>query len=352
MKVALVSCSTVRHMPYIEFYKDILNSLNIEYIIINEHEQEEYLPDNHYAYNVPSQGSIIGKIKKFFGWRSFVKKTMKQNSVQYAIILTTWPGVKMVDFWSGKFKNKYILDIRDFSSEGIKLYSMCVNRLVKKSSMTVISSEKFKTWLVDSPKISVAHNMPINYTENDSVTLKKGLPFTIGYVGLVNYEKQNCALLDAFAKDENVKLVYKGTIEKSCHIKEYCETANMKNVIFTGRYNNSEKQYLYNDIDMINAIYGNNSLVVTTALPNKLYDCIIYKKPMLASKGTYLGELVEKYHIGLAIDTEKDDISTNIHEYVNDFDEKLFLAGCQELLEKVKREHHDTIEKIKSVFVD
>lgn len=350
MKVALVSCSTVRNMPYLELYRSILEELGIDYIIINEHELEENLPSNHYAYSTPSQRNVIGKIKKFFGWRTFVKKTMKQNSVERAVILTTWPGVKMVDFWTGCFKNRYILDIRDFSSEGIKLYSMCVNRLIKRSCMTVVSSEKFKTWLLDSPKISVAHNLPVKYTENESATLKKASPFAIGYVGLVNYEKQNRALADAFSNDKDVTLYFKGTVEKSCHIKEYCEEANIKNVIFTGRYNNSDKKALYDDIDMINAIYGNDSLVVTTALPNKLYDCAIYKKPMIASKGTYLGELVEQYNLGLTVDTEKDDISSLIHEYVKNFDEKVFLEGCTKLLKKVEAEHRNTVERIKTVF--
>lgn len=350
MKVALISCCSVRYMPYIELYKSILSRLNIDYIIINEHEQDETLPSNHYTYKAQSSKSILGKIHKFIGWRSFVKKTLKQHKIDRAVILTTWPGVKLIDFWTRKFKNKFILDIRDFTSEGEKIYGTCVNTLIKKSYITVVSSEKFKTWLIDSPKINVAHNMPVEYTENKNATLKAGQPYTIGYIGLVNYGKQNEALANAFANSENVTLKFKGTIEKSCHIKEYCEKNNITNVIFTGRYNNSEKAKLYDDIDMINAVYGNNSLVVTTALPNKLYDCIIYKKPIIASKGTYLGELAENFNIGLAIDTEEDDISSVINEYVTSFNEDTFLEGCHKLLQLATQEHSNTIKKIEEVF--
>ncbi len=41
---------------------------------------------------------------------------------------------------------------------------------------------------------------------------------------------------------------------------------------------------------MINSIYGNDSLEVTTALPNRLYEACMFKKPIISSRDTYLGE--------------------------------------------------------------
>ena len=350
MKVALISCCSIRYMPYIELHKHILNKLGIEYIIISDHEVNEPLQENHFAYQAPKQRSKIGKIKRFFGWRRYVKTILKREKVERIVLLTTWPGVKFVDEWTRKYKNKYILDIRDFTSEGQKWYGRCVNHLIKNSHLTIVSSERFKTWLIDSEKINVIHNMPVEYQEKNYPTLKPQMPYSIGYVGLVNYETQNKALVNAFSQNSNITLFYKGTIEKSCHIKEYCEKNCISNVIFTGRYDNSQKGLLYDDIDMINAIYGNNSLVVTTALPNKLYDCIIYKKPLIASKGTYLGELIEKYNLGITVDTDKDDIFNIINYYVQKFDAEKFIVGCKDLMDCAIKEHKSTTQKMEDFY--
>ena len=65
---------------------------------------------------------------------------------------------------------------------------------------------------------------------------------------------------------------------------------------FEGVYQNKEKPDIYKKIDLINAVYGNESLIVTTSLPNKLYDCIVFKRPIIVHSGTYLSEIVNEYN--------------------------------------------------------
>ena len=40
---------------------------------------------------------------------------------------------------------------------------------------------------------------------------------------------------------------------------------------------------------------------VQSALPNRLYDALIFKKPIITTEGTYLTEVVEKYGIGFSL---------------------------------------------------
>jgi glycosyltransferase involved in cell wall biosynthesis len=42
----------------------------------------------------------------------------------------------------------------------------------------------------------------------------------------------------------------------------------------------------------------NGSLNNKIALPNKLYEAMYFQVPIITSKGTYLGELVDEYGIG------------------------------------------------------
>jgi len=91
--------------------------------------------------------------------------------------------------------------------------------------------------------------------------------------------------------------------------------------------------------------------VVTTALPNKLYDSILYKKPLMASSGTYLGELAEKYKIGFTVDVTADNIAETIENYISNFDEEVFLEGCQRLLKRVLTEQETAETHIKKFFL-
>ena len=115
---------------------------------------------------------------------------------------------------------------------------------------------------------------------------------------------------------------------------------------FKGEFNNKDKPEIYKDIDIINALYGNESLEVQTALPNKLYDAIVFKKPMIVSKGTYLSELVEKYKIGIAVDF-KENFYEVIEKYINEFNSHEFDKNANILLYKVLCDQKNIKEKVK-----
>ena len=78
--------------------------------------------------------------------------------------------------------------------------------------------------------------------------------------------------------------------------------------------------------------------MVRLLLPNRLYDCVLFKKPILVSRGTYLEDVVSKYHLGLAIDVENEDVVTAVEEYLKKFDSAQFDRGCQLFLEKVQED--------------
>ena len=60
------------------------------------------------------------------------------------------------------------------------------------------------------------------------------------------------------------------------------------------------------------------------ALPNKLYEALYFKKPLIVSKDTYLAERVENYGIGIAVESNNmqqifnaiKTISSNYESYV------------------------------------
>lgn len=128
--------------------------------------------------------------------------------------------------------------------------------------------------------------------------------------------------------------MYIGRTYFDCDLKGYCKSKNIKNVVFKGEFKNEDKPKLYEEIDLINSVYGNNSLEVTTALPNKLYDTLLFKKPIIATNNTYLGELVNNNFLGLTLALDEQ-IETQISEYISNFNKIIFLYNCLRCLDKV-----------------
>ena len=117
-----------------------------------------------------------------------------------------------------------------------------------------------------------------------------------------------------------------------------------------GKFNNSEKPSLYKQIDFVNAVYGYDTLITTTALPNKLYDCAIFKKPIIVSANTYLAEIVQRYDLGFAFDHKNDNLLDVLNDYLRRFDENTFKKGCDKFLRDVKKEQDNTINRIKAAL--
>ena len=75
------------------------------------------------------------------------------------------------------------------------------------------------------------------------------------------------------------------------------------NVVFLGKYNYKEKICsIYEQIDCVYSLYDTSIKNVKVALPNKLYEGAFCNLPFIASKGTYVGELIEKYNFGIAVE--------------------------------------------------
>ena len=81
-----------------------------------------------------------------------------------------------------------------------------------------------------------------------------------------------------------------------------------------GRFKNpADLPEIYSKIDIVLALYDVDSINVLYAEPNKLYEAMYYRKPIIVSKGTYLAEKVKRLGIGFDLDaTESSNIETFI----------------------------------------
>lgn len=299
-------------------------------------------------------GNKFKKIIPMFKYQKKLREIIKEGNYSHLVLINSLAPVMIADLVLNKYKSRYILDVRDYTYEKYSWYLKIMRQLIESSFFTSISSRGFIKFLGESDKFIVTHNISnINKavkTTNTTNNLKNKDVISIGFVGNVRYFEENKKLIKVL-DNQKFKLLYIGSIDEGCDIGEYCAKGKINNVEVHGKFNNGDKPTIYENIDIINSIYGDFSLEVTTALPNRLYDALLFKKTILASKGTYLGEIVEKYSVGLAVDLGKDDINEMLLEYINKIDINKLYINIDILLEKVMAEQNIYKEAVEKFVV-
>lgn len=81
-----------------------------------------------------------------------------------------------------------------------------------------------------------------------------------------------------------------------------------------------ETQDIYNNTDILYSVYSTdavNSNNWNNAMPVKSFEAIITLTPIIASKGTVLGNFVEKNDIGYTVDGNTEDIINLFKRLIN-----------------------------------
>ena len=340
MRYLIVTYDDYFNIPYIQYYEKALKEAGHTYDVVlwNRSGKPSNLP-NAFEFYAKDHASKLGKILPFLRWRKFTLNILKQNRYDRLIILTTMPGVLLAHQLLGAYRGKYWFDIRDFTYENVSFYKQKVAQLVHGSWATSISSPAFRTFLPDSRRIYQTHNISNEDAAVDRCPLDVNhRPMKIGFVGGIQFKEQNQMLLLQFANNPDFILKYAGKPHLGCDLQPFCQEHGIENAEFLPAFTNDEKPGIYQDIQLINSIYGANNNVVRLLLPNRLYDCVLFKKPILVSKGTYLAEVIAKYNLGIAVDPATDDVPQEIQRYLEHFDHRAFDAGCEAFLKTVAEE--------------
>lgn len=354
MKILIIAMFPEEEVPYANLYTDFLDKRDIDYDVVfwnREVTAPTTYQDNKILFNLECRmgGSKFKKIGKMLKYARFIRDCAKKIEYTHAIILTTVPGIFLNDILATKYHGKYILDIRDYTNESNSIYYNIEKRVIRNSFETVISSEGFKKFLPLKDYI-ICHNISNDELAFSEVkNLANSRKLKIGFVGNVRYADENYSLISQLDENE-FEFLYWGKMIAGCNLPELCEEHGKVNVRFKGKFLNSDKPSIYKEIDMINAVYGSSGLEVTTAIPNRFYDAVLFKKPIIASKGTYLGELVEESGIGVAIDLDDNHVSNRILQYVKSFDSDAFVTNTEKLWKSFQKDKND-FERVLLSFV-
>lgn len=350
MKVFIFDSTDLKRAPYLNYYVGALKKKNIDYMIYcwdkfnnKDRESENNITTIHYKWHKGTR-----KLLDFIYIAQILKKEIEKGKFTHIVLINSIWAMLLSKTLLCHFKNKYIIDIRDYKCELLPGYKFLLKKVIDGSFFTTISSNGFRKFLPLSNKIYPNHNISNDQDSMDRPTLYPGKKnIKIGYLGHIRYRDENIKLIQHIKKNERYSLYFGGTYAVGCEINE---DPSLKggNIIFGGTFNNSDKVRLYQDIDMIHSNYGNKKIGESTLLPNRLYDSIIFKKPLIVAPHTFMGEIVEKYNLGVTIDLDNENFNDILQNYVDNFNEVLFLQGCQRLFSLVQDEQKRFLSLIDS----
>lgn len=348
MKVCIVAHVERTYLPYMNRYMKFFDENNIDYDIIcwQREETKSEARSNEFNYYEPAQHDAFGKIMAYVRYAKFVKEIIRKNKYDKVVVLTTVMAVSICRFLAKEYKGRYLFDIRDYTFERFLPYKKVVDSLIKKSALTTISSKGFMDFLEPCENIVINHNMNFSDAQDTPSPLKNKQVINVGFVGQVRYFEENAELIKQLKNTFKYQLWYIGKPTADCDLEGYCAQNQITNVSFIGKYSNEQKPELYKSIDMVNSIYGDDSLEVTTALPNRLYEACLFKKPIISSKKTFLGEVIHQYKLGVIVDVEHDDVMAILDEYIDNFNEDEFLKGCNQFIADVRRDDEILYERL------
>ena len=348
MKICVIGFSTIELSPYMEKYIKLLGKINVDYFYITRElgsKNSSLIKNgNSYQVNCKKRMFFLFKFLEHLKWKKSVKKILKKEKPDRLVVLTQYPAFFLRKTLLNEYKDNYYFDIRDYNKLFKKSF---IKSIIDNSIYTFVSSEGFKKWLPSSNKIVVNHNLPQEKISLKECNIDYKNVITIAYFGAFSYLEENIKLLELVGNNKRYMVVFAGfgSIEKD--LIYFCNKNKLNNVSFLGKFKREDKERMYSDVCFINAIYGCKSMLTTTALPNKFYDCLSYRIPIIASKGTYLGEIVETENIGFTVNANLSDFEENINRFINCFDILRFDTKCKELLNKYIREE----EKMNDLFM-
>ena len=348
-KICIIGTSNIKHISLISLYTRFFEENGIDYdiIYIDRYGIDEQTGAKQvFKFRLDNMSSRTGKLSGFKKFRSFVKRKVKENSYDLLITWQSTTAYILSDFLLGKYKNKYIVNIRDYIAEKNPFFKHLLGRLADKSAFTTISSDGFLEFL---PKRDYIKVNSINEDLLEGIKVQTRVPkapYKIGFVGNCRYFRESYRLIDALANDKRFELWYCGT--NSAVLKEYADEKNIENVFTSDSFAPGETVELMSRFDMINSAFGSDAFDNRTLMPIRLYTAAAMNLPVLASSNTKLGSVINEYNIGFVVESY-DSLPDTLADYFAALDKTELSTACEAFLSVCRKENAKFYQKLREI---
>lgn len=361
MKVLVIGFTKISYMPYINFYIDQLKKLNCDISLL--YWDRDSAPDielqainkfHCFKKNMQDSEPMIKKIPYFIKFRKYAKKIIRSDDFDFIIVLHSTPGVLLSDILRRKFRDRYILDYRDFTYENINIYKKRIHKLVDNSRMTFVSSKGYLKNLPTSEKIFISHNLLMHSRAERNV--RKKLPrekeiIRIRFWGFIRHLEINKKIIDQLGNDCRFELHYHGREQEVGQLlRRYVEEKKIENIFFHGEYKPIERVEFASKTDLLHNVYDNDTKT-TYAMGNKYYDGLTFYLPQLCNKDSFMGREVESSGIGIMLNPFESEYGDAIVEYYNNINWEKFNMNCDEKLDEIFEEYNDGMDILRKTVL-
>lgn len=256
-----------------------------------------------------------GYLKKIITIRRDINSIVKKHKDQYCLYYSF--GYFETLFLRLK-KVPYAYEISDIAYgfpafDKVRPIMRTIDRnLVKHAKFTLLTSEGFKDFLDQDKGNYIIQPNKVNrkiYNVDRKILSLKDNNIIFSFVGSIRY-----ASMMRFAEvvgkyfPQHEFHFYGVANVKSTQEKLDEMTSKYNNIKLFGEFRNPDDfEKIYNAVDVVVVTYGVESLNETILDPNKLYEGILFCKPLIATKDTFLGRQIEKYKCGITIDSSTEE---------------------------------------------
>lgn len=301
-KIALIVPNNLWVSPYLFIYTRIFDTLGVDYDVISwdREGREELGIQFHHREKSRKQLAIIWSYIKY---TRFLIKTIKNKKYDKLVIFTPQVGLFIASFLEKYYKGRYIFDYRDLSIEQRPLFSNRFKKVLVNSYANVISSPGFKKYLPSGYDYIISHNFNVELVNNalsQNVKPYTGYDNSLLTIGALRTD-MNPEVIDALGNISGFSLSFVGKGISAEYLENFTKEKGYENVIFSGYYKKEEEPEIYEKHTFVNIIYP---LIPShiSAMSNRFYNSLIYKRPMIVTNGTVQGDYANEYGVGLVID--------------------------------------------------
>ena len=335
----LILPTNLKYAPYVQNYISILNEKKVEFeLVFWDKRNIEKAGECVYKNKIKSTDKPSWrKVCCYLGFIHFVRRRIKKKKYEKLIIFTLAPGLFLTDMLCGKYKDAYILDVRD-DTPLRKFMGGQILKIAKNATYLIASSPCYSDWL--GRKATLCHNSDISTIDQHLNYIPKKLnteTICIGYAGMMREGSINSFMINALLKDNRFSFLFYGPHNQQ--MQELIQIAGDRdNCRFPGIYEKNDIYDIYRKYVTVVNILRENNTVNAEALPNKLYEAVIAGVPVIVARhNKAVSNYVENYNLGVVLEELNELKDANkLYDNISKFDYKKYCDGRQAFLQKVK----------------
>lgn len=287
--------------------------------------------------------TILGEIEnRNFSSRIFLfNRRIKEISNECNGKLCFYSSLDIAIFARLHIKSPYIYEVCDLTELTIgnslirNFLSATSAKIIKDSQKTIITSEGFLEYFKNLPREKfylipnkVSLEIPKYEYKKKSLNSNK---IKIGFVGNIRFESIYHFVKACADNCSNVEIHLFGIYSDGDNWASLiCDLEhNHDNIFYHGRFSNpKDLPVIYDMIDLLLCTYP-PTLGVKYAEPNKLYEAIYFRCPIIVSEKVFLGEKVKKLNIGYVIDAMDENKIKTFLSSLNSSDYQSKIEACK-----------------------